>query len=330
MGEVYRAIDTRLGRDAAIKALPADVAGNRESLARFEREARLLASLTHPNIAAVYGLEQVQESPFLAMELVEGEDLADRLARGPIPFHDALPIARQIAEALEAAHERGIIHRDLKPANVRLTPEGRVKVLDFGLAKALTGDPAYLASESQAATLAHTGTAVGLILGTAAYMAPEQARGLAVDKRADIWAFGCVLYEMLAARRPFGGETVTDLIVSVMSREPDWTWLPQATPTRLIELLQRCLKKDPRERLRDIGDARIEIDEVMRLPQRHAPVAMAFGSTISNDAKGAGCRTQKGAAGQSGTPTISPSRFAPGRNAAAPRGWCLSASTDEA
>ena len=267
MGEVYRAIDTRLGREAAIKALPSDMAADRESLARFEREARLLASLNHPNIASVYGLEQIQEVPFLAMEMVEGEDLADRLARGPMPPHDALPIVRQIAEALEAAHERGIIHRDLKPANVRLTPEGKVKVLDFGLAKSSIGGQA-LSSGSQSATLAHTSTAVGVILGTAAYMAPEQARGQAVDKRADIWAFGCVLFEMLTARRPFEGETVTDLIVSVMSREPDWTLLPAATAPRLIDLLQRCLKKDPRERLRDIGDARIEIDDLIRLPER--------------------------------------------------------------
>jgi serine/threonine protein kinase len=277
MGEVYRATDTRLGRPAAIKALPAGLADDPPSLARFEREARLLASINHPNIAAVYGLEQIDDMPFLAMELVEGEDLAGRIARGPIPLHDALPIAHQIAEALEAAHERGIIHRDLKPANVRVTPEGKVKVLDFGLAKSSTGEPTHLSSASQSPTLAHTGTAVGLILGTAAYMAPEQARGQAVDKRADIWAFGCVVYEMLAARRPFGGETVTDLIVSVMSREPDWTPLLEGTPLRLIELLQHCLKKDPRERLRDIGDARIEIDDVLRQPQG-SPMVPAFSS----------------------------------------------------
>jgi Tol biopolymer transport system component len=273
MGEVYRATDTRLGRAAAIKSLPPALAGDPDSLVRFDREARLLASINHPNIAAVYGLERVDGLPFLVMELVEGEDLAERLARGPIPLQDALPLARQIAEALEAAHERGIIHRDLKPANARLTPEGKVKVLDFGLAKSSISEAAHLSSATHSPTLAHTGTAVGLILGTAAYMAPEQARGQAVDKRADIWAFGCVLYEMLTARPPFDGETITDLVVSVMSREPDWMLLPAATPARVIELLQRCLKKDPRERLRDIGDARIEIDEVIRQPQTPAIVA---------------------------------------------------------
>ena len=218
MGEVYRATDTRLGRDVAVKVLPADLARDPERLARFEREAKLLASLNHPNIAHVYGFESAAppDGPathFLAMELVEGEDLAERLTRGAIPVDEAIAIVRQVAEALDEAHEHGIVHRDLKPANVKVTEDGKVKVLDFGLAKAWSGDGGGAVSSgdvSQSPTLAHTGTAAGVILGTAAYMSPEQARGRSVDRRTDIWAFGCVLYEMLTGRRAFGGETILE------------------------------------------------------------------------------------------------------------------------
>ena len=238
MGEVYRATDTKLGRDVAIKVLPAELAQDAERLARFEREAKLLASLNHPNIAHVYGFEKAtlpdgSAAHFLAMELVEGEDLAERLKRGRISLGDALPIAKQIAEALEAAHEKGIVHRDLKPANLKVTPDGKVKVLDFGLAKAWTGDgPGATSSAglSQSPTLAHTGTAAGLILGTAAYMSPEQARGKPVDKRADIWAFGVVLFEMLTGKGLFHGETVSDVLAGVLKTEIDVGQLPDGNP----------------------------------------------------------------------------------------------------
>ena len=252
MGEVYRATDTTLGREVAIKVLPAEVAQDPERLARFEREAKLLASLNHSNIAHVYGFESAtlpdgSAAHFLAMELVPGEDLAERLKRGPIPVDEALAFARQIAEALEEAHEKGIVHRDLKPANVKVTPDGKVKVLDFGLAKAFSGDAASGSSAdlSQSPTLAHTGTQAGVILGTAAYMSPEQARGRAVDKRADIWAFGVVLYEMLTARRPFGGETVSEILAAVIKDEPDWKALPAGLPAAVAGVLRRCLVKDP-------------------------------------------------------------------------------------
>ena len=268
MGEVYRATDTRLGREVAIKVLPRELAQDPERLARFEREAKLLASLNHPNIAQVYGFESATQSDgpavhFLAMELVEGEDLAERLKRGAIPVEEALPLAEQIAEALEEAHEKGIVHRDLKPANVKVRPDGKLKVLDFGLAKAWRGDGPGVASSadlSQSPTLAHTGTAAGLILGTAAYMSPEQARGKAVDKRSDVWAFGVVLYEMLAGRRLFEGETVSDVLASVLKSEPEWAALPAATPYRLRQLLARCLERDPKRRLRDIGEARLALE----------------------------------------------------------------------
>jgi serine/threonine protein kinase/Tol biopolymer transport system component len=263
MGEVYRATDTTLGRDVAIKVLPTDVARDPERLGRFRREAQLLASLNHPNIAAIYGLEQADGVPFLALELVEGEDLAERLKRGPIPVDEAIAIAKQIADALEAAHEKGIVHRDLKPANVKVTPDGKVKVLDFGLAKAYAGDSVYGSSGdvSQSPTLAHTGTAAGIILGTAAYMSPEQARGRPVDKRTDIWAFGVLLWEMLTGERLFGGETISDILASVLKTSPDLDAIPAAVPPRVRRLLRRCLQKDPRQRLHDIGDARIELTE---------------------------------------------------------------------
>ena len=266
MGEVYRATDTTLGRDVAIKVLPLEVAQDPERLARFEREAKLLASLNHPNIAAIYGLEHADSKPFLALELVEGEDLKERLARGAIPVEEALEIAKQIAEALEEAHAKGIVHRDLKPANVKLTPDGKVKVLDFGLAKAWGGDLGTGGSSidlSQSPTLARTGTLAGVILGTAAYMSPEQASGKAVDKRADIWSFGVVLFEMLAGRSLFTGETASEVMASVIKEEPAWDNLPASCPPAIARLLRRCLRKRPRERLQDIGDARLEIQDVL-------------------------------------------------------------------
>ena len=265
MGEVYRATDTKLGREVAIKVLPAEVKEDPERLARFQREAHLLASLNHPQIAAIYGLEEADGKPFLVLELVPGEDLSARLKRGSVPVDEALEIARQMAEALEEAHNRGIVHRDLKPANVKLTPDGKVKVLDFGLAKAWTGETGdgSFSDLSQSPTLAHTGTLAGVILGTAAYMSPEQARGKAVDKRADVWAFGVVLYEMLAGRKLFDGETVTDVIAAVVTREPDWTALPEETPGRVRRLLEQCLRKDPRKRLPDAGSARLELAELL-------------------------------------------------------------------
>jgi Tol biopolymer transport system component len=268
MGQVYRATDTRLKRQVAIKILPSSVAADSERLARFQREAEVLASLNHPHIAAIYGFEESAGVCALVMELVEGEDLSQRIARGPIPVDEALPIAKQIAEALEAAHEQGIIHRDLKPANIKVRPDGTVKVLDFGLAKAIER-PASAPKVSQSPTITTPAmTQAGVILGTAAYMSPEQARGKAVDKRADVWAFGAVLFEMLTSRRAFPGEDITDTIVSVVSKEPDWRALPAATPSGLRRLLVRCLKKDAKDRLRDIGDAwRLLEDEPSAAPQ---------------------------------------------------------------
>ena len=258
MGEVYRARDTKLGRDVAIKALPAEVAHDAERLARFRREAHVLASLNHPGIAAIHGLEEDDGHIFLILELVEGETLGERIARGRVPLDEALAIARQIADALEEAHEHGIVHRDLKPANVKLTPDGKVKVLDFGLAKAYIGDSAASSADaSHSPTLSRAGSELGVILGTAAYMSPEQARGKSVDKRADIWAFGVVLFEMLTGTHLFRGETVSDTLAGVLKTDPDWRLLPEETPERLLELLQRCLTRDPRDRLRDIGDARL-------------------------------------------------------------------------
>ena len=270
MGEVYRALDTRLGREVAIKVLPEAVAGDAERLARFEREARVLASLNHAGIATLLGFESEGDAPFLVMELVEGETLADRIARGPIPILEALPLFLQIAEALEAAHERGVIHRDLKPANVKVSPEGRVKVLDFGLAKALDPLESMAASGSAALsrspTLTLAATMRGEILGTAGYMAPEQARGLAVDRRADVWAFGVCLFEALAGRKVFEGPTLTDTLAKVLQSEPDWDELPARLPGPLRELLRRCLQKEPKERLRDIGEARILLGRLLADP----------------------------------------------------------------
>jgi eukaryotic-like serine/threonine-protein kinase len=268
MGEVYRARDSRLMRDAAIKVLPPAFTDYRERLERFEREAQLLARLHHPNIASVFGLEESTGVLALVMELVEGEDLSTRMARGPIPLDEALPIATQIAAALEVAHEHGIIHRDLKPANVKVRTDGAVKVLDFGLAKALAPDASASADVNVAhsPTLTVRDTRVGTILGTAAYMAPEQARGRPVDRRADIWAFGLVLYEMLTGRRAFAGEDRTEILAAVLRQEMDWKALPAGTPPQVQRLLERCLDRDARRRLRDIGEARVVLEDLAREP----------------------------------------------------------------
>ena len=262
MGEVYRARDTQLDRQVALKILPETLSGDPDRLTRFEREAKALASLNHPHIAQIHGIEGAGHTRAIVMELVEGETLAELIAQrpkgSPIEVSEALDIARQIAEALEAAHDAGIVHRDLKPANIKVRPDGTVKVLDFGLAKEASQGGDIGASPTFTSPAM---TAAGMILGTAAYMAPEQARGKVVDKRADIWAFGCVLYETLTSRSPFPGETVTDVIAAVVKNEPDWTALPAATPPRIRRLLVRCLQKDPRARLRDIGDARLEITD---------------------------------------------------------------------
>ncbi len=264
MGQVYRATDTTLGRQVAIKILPEAFAGDTERLARFEREAKTLASLNHPHIAAIYGFEKSAGLYALVMELVEGEDLSQRIAGTAIPIDEALPIARQVAEALEAAHEQGIVHRDLKPANIKLRADGTVKVLDFGLARSVTtGGTGADALNSPTFTSPAALTMGGMILGTAAYMAPEQARGKTVDKRADIWAFGLVVYEMLAGTTAFAGDTISDVLAAVLTREPDWTALPVTTPASITRLLARCLEKDPKRRLRDIGDARLEIEDTI-------------------------------------------------------------------
>jgi serine/threonine protein kinase/Tol biopolymer transport system component len=275
MGEVYRARDTKLGRDVAIKILPRSVTSDPNRLARFEREARMLAALNHPNICAIYGLEEADGLRFLILEFVDGETLGEKLAKlhvlnppsSGLPIDEVLTVARQIAEALEVAHDKGIIHRDLKPANVTITPDGVVKVLDFGLAKPASVE----ASESDPIG----GTQAGMILGTAAYMSPQQARGQVVDKRADIWAFGCVLYEMLTGRVAFAGETVSDTIGKILEREPDWSALPPTTPAVIRRLLHHCLAKDPKQRLRDIGDVRIEIDAIDEPLPEGSDVTMA-------------------------------------------------------
>ena len=261
MGEVWKASDTRLGREVALKTLPEVFARDEDRLARLEREARMLAALNHPNIATIYGLEEAGGTRFLIMELVEGDTLADRLQRGPLALDEALSLARQIIDALEAAHEKGVVHRDLKPANIKITPEGRLKVLDFGLAKALTGDPSHT-NLSMSPTLSLGVTQQGVILGTAAYMSPEQARGVAVDKRADLWAFGCILYEMLTGGSVFRGEMISDVVASVLKSEPEYNALPPDTSPRLRRLLERCLQKDPRQRWRDAGDLRVELDHL--------------------------------------------------------------------
>jgi len=275
MGEVYRARDTKLGRDVAIKVLPEAFAHDADRLSRFQREAKMLASLNHPNIATIHGLEQSGGTNYLVMELVSGETLQERVKRdGAIPIDEALKIAVQIAEALEAAHEKGIIHRDLKPANVKLTPEGKVKVLDFGLAKAFAGDTST-EDMGNSPTLSMAATMQGVILGTAAYMSPEQARGKTVDKRTDLWAFGCVFYELLTGKPAFHGEDIPEILAAVVKSEPDWSCLPATTPAAIRLLLRRCLQKDKTLRLRDAGDARIEIHDGLSA----SPTAVAVSAT---------------------------------------------------
>ena len=293
MGQVYQATDTKLNRQVALKILPEAFASDQDRLARFQREAQVLASLNHPNIAAIHGLEESDGQRALVLELVEGPTLADRIKQEPIPVDEALPIAKQIAEALEAAHEAGVIHRDLKPANIKVRDDGTVKVLDFGLAKAL--DPTPEGDPSQSPTLTAAATQMGVIMGTAAYMSPEQAAGKAVNKRSDIWSFGVVLYEMLTGERPFTGETVSHVLGAVLQVEPDWDPLPTPSHVVLGKLLKRCLVKEPRHRLRDIGDTLAELDEALAAPkaddaespfirqpawQRVAPVAIAVSISI--------------------------------------------------
>ena len=291
MGQVWRARDTRLAREVAIKALPAALAGDPEHLARFEREARMVAALDHPNIGAIHGVEEAEGTTFLVLALVEGETLSERLAGGPLPLGEALRVCRQIADALDAAHAKGIVHRDLKPNNVKVTPEGWVKVLDFGLARRrplhaagreqtaagqhpmATNDLTALPTQAGLASL----TREGMILGTPSYMSPEQARGRPVDKRADIWAFGCVLYETLTGTRAFEGETVSDTLVAILDRQPDWRRLPRETPEEIRKLLERCLEKDASRRLRDAGDAGLEIDAALSARKQEASPAPSGG-----------------------------------------------------
>ena len=265
MGEVYRATDTKLNRDVALKVLPEAFAQDQQRMARFSREAQVLASLNHPNIASIYGLEESDGKQALVLELVEGEDLAERLKRGAIPLEESLKIALQMAEALEAAHEKGIIHRDLKPANVKITPEGVVKVLDFGLAKALE-EEVVPEDISQSPTISQLATKAGIILGTAAYMSPEQARGKQVDRRTDIWAFGAVLYEMLAGQRAFGGQDASEILASVIKVDIDWSRLPKNSPRVVSRWLRRCLEADLKRRLQHIGDFRIELEDYLTDP----------------------------------------------------------------
>ena len=274
MGEVYRAEDTNLSRDVAIKVLPEQFTKDPQRLARFEREAKLLASLNHPNIAAIYGFEEADDVRFLAMELVPGETLAERVAKSPVPVEEALEVCRQIAEGVEAAHEKGVIHRDLKPANVKVTPEGKVKILDFGLAKVFKGET-LISDIAQSPTLTEEMTRAGVILGTAAYMSPEQARGQPVDQRADIFTFGSVLYELLTGKRAFEGETITDTIASILKGEPEWDLLPQGIPSTIRFLMSRCLQKDPHRRLQHIDGARILIEEALTGATTVSPIGVS-------------------------------------------------------
>ena len=280
MGEVYRARDTKLNRFVAIKVLPAHVARDPARLQRLQREAQVLASLNHPQIATIHGLEESEGTSALVMELVEGEDLKQRIARGALPVGEALEVARQIALALEAAHAQGIVHRDLKPANIKLRADGAVKVLDFGLAKSTESETPPLAiSDSPTVTTPAALTEVGLLMGTAAYMSPEQARGKPADKRADVWGFGCVLFEMLTARSIFPGSTVTETLAAVLERQPDWSALPADTPPAIRRLLRRSLEKDRTRRLHDMADARIEIEDAQSGVGSEAmvPIAQAGG-----------------------------------------------------
>src|SRR5215469_18480284 len=283
MGEVYRARDLKLKREVAIKILPEEFSRDADRVSRFQREAEVLASLNHPNIAGIHDLAEANGSRYLVLELVEGETLGERLKRGPIPLDEALVIAQQIANALDAAHERGIVHRDLKPANIKLTEDGRVKVLDFGLAKPLQGQLETTISNSPTVV---TAPMPGVILGTPAYLSPEQARGKTVDKRADIWSFACVLYEMLTGQIAFTGDSVPDIMAAILSRDVDLQRLPKRTPSRIRELMARCLQKDFRRRLRDAGDARIEIEDAIKdlaspVSNMDAPARAATRSWIS-------------------------------------------------
>src|SRR5215471_18294730 len=284
MGEVYRARDTKLNRDVALKILPEAFAIVGDRIARFRREAQVLASFNHPNIAAIYGFEDSGNTHALVLELVEGPTLADRIAKGPIPLDEALPIAKQIAEALEAAHEQGIIHRDLKPANIKLRDDGTVKVLDFGLAKAMEPLSAISPAPASSPTITMPAQMAGvvMILGTAAYMSPEQAKGRPADKRSDIWAFGCVLYEMLTGVATFEGGDVTEVLGRVLSAEPNWSRMPAGTPAPVHRVLRRTLEKEPRRRMSDIRDVRLDIEEALSAPvaastaesqQRNVPLA---------------------------------------------------------
>jgi tetratricopeptide (TPR) repeat protein len=275
MGEVYRARDTRLGREVAIKVLPEAFARDPDRVARFEREARMLASINHPAIAAIYGAEESGDVPYIVMELVPGETLADRMARGPLSLEESLSYALQVAEALEGAHEKGVVHRDLKPSNVKVKPDGKIKVLDLGLAKMMEEPPEASDLSHSPTLLMQDQTRPGTILGTVEFMSPEQARGKEVDKRTDIWAFGCLLFEMLSGKRAFTGETVSDVLVAILTKEPAWDALPADTPPRMRELLSRCLEKDANQRLRDIGDARVEIDRALARADESVPPAAA-------------------------------------------------------
>lgn len=270
MGEVFRAHDPRLKRDVAMKVLPASSVSDADRRRRFEREAQVLASLNHPSIAQVFGIELAGDSPVIVMELVDGDTLADRLTKGALPFDEAIATATQICDGLEAAHERGIVHRDLKPANIKVRPDGSIKILDFGIARVLSSDTVVDPSNSPT----HLGgsTDAGLILGTAAYMSPEQARGKSVDKRADVWAFGCIVFEMLTGAAVFSGESTTDILADVVKKDPEWTALPASTPSALIDVLKRCLQKDTRQRIRDVGDVRYEIEKALG-PDAPAPAA---------------------------------------------------------
>ena len=268
MGEVYRAKDTKLERDVAIKVLPKDFAANPERMARFEREAKALARLNHPNVAAIHGFDQQDGIYFLVLELIEGETLQERIQRGPISVEETLQLFQQIAEALESAHEQNIVHRDLKPANIKIDPRGRVKVLDFGLAKARSNsnitstDEEETSPDSTAPNITSEFTMPGRVMGTAAYMSPEQSRGMEVDRRTDVWAFGCCLYEALTGKKPFIGNTASDLMAEILKTDPDFTVIPPETPGEVMTLLRRSLEKDPRKRLRDLGDIAITLEDV--------------------------------------------------------------------
>jgi serine/threonine-protein kinase len=317
MGEVYRAHDAKLNRDVALKVLPDTFAADADRLARFRREAQVLASLNHPHIAAIYGFEDSGRAHALVLELVEGPTLADRIAKGPIPQNEALPIAKQIAEALEAAHEQGVIHRDLKPANIKLRDDGTVKVLDFGLAKAMEPvsviSPAFTASPTITTPAQMTG--IGTILGTPAYMAPEQAKGRPADKRSDLWAFGCVLYEMVTGKRTFDAEDVSETLALVITREPDWSALPAITPLALQRLIRRCLEKDRKRRLADAADARLEIDDALAAPSQGTLSSHSRARSRSLVLVGAGLIVAAAAAGVAATWLALRPRPAPSRTA---------------